>query len=328
MSQKANPTTIGLFVVSGLALLIGGVLLFSSAKLFSPTQTYIAYFDSSLNGLSEGAPVKLRGVQIGIVREIFIHHNQADTDRSMPVLIELQERLLKSKSDMAVDLASKARITELVGRGLRASLEIESFVTGVLYVDLSFDPFAEPPVFHQREPRYLEIPTKRTEIQQLTRNLAELDLKGFTKKLESVLDKLDTRLGELALGQIVMQLTNLLASMDRVVTSPDLTNSLAALHQTLDRASRLSLKLEAKVDPLSEKASATLAELRLTLQEVRGGMEGLRDVLAPQHPLQQQLDQTLESLTEAARSVADLADFLSRNPNALLSGRQHPALKR
>ena len=58
MSKKINPTSIGLFIVIGVALGVSGVLLFSSFKLFSRTRDLILYFDDSLNGLNEGAPVK------------------------------------------------------------------------------------------------------------------------------------------------------------------------------------------------------------------------------------------------------------------------------
>ena len=65
MSKKINTTSIGLFIVVGIALGVIGLLLFSSSKLFSRTDEMIAYFDNSLNGLNEGAPVKYRGVTIG-----------------------------------------------------------------------------------------------------------------------------------------------------------------------------------------------------------------------------------------------------------------------
>ena len=56
MSKKTNTTTIGLFIVTGVALGVAGLLLFSSSKLFSPTIDNIVYFNESLNGLNEGAP--------------------------------------------------------------------------------------------------------------------------------------------------------------------------------------------------------------------------------------------------------------------------------
>ena len=76
MSKKINTTSIGLFIVVGVALGVIGLLLFSSSKLFSRSEEIIVYFDSSLNGLDEGAPVKFRGVTIGSVKRVMIRFNQ------------------------------------------------------------------------------------------------------------------------------------------------------------------------------------------------------------------------------------------------------------
>ena len=72
MSKKINTTSIGLFIVIGVALGVTGLLLFSSSKLFSRTHEFIVYFDESLNGLNEGAPVKYRGVTIGSVKRVMV----------------------------------------------------------------------------------------------------------------------------------------------------------------------------------------------------------------------------------------------------------------
>ena len=57
MSKKINTTSIGLFIVTGVALGVIGLLLFSSSKLFSRTSDQITYFDNSLSGLNEGQKV-------------------------------------------------------------------------------------------------------------------------------------------------------------------------------------------------------------------------------------------------------------------------------
>src|SRR5215813_7267425 len=97
MSKKANPTTIGLFIVIGLALGVSGLLLFSSSKLFARTHDCIVYFNESLNGLNEGAPVKYRGVRIGSVKRVMVRFNQAPEDFAMPVIIELEEKLISER---------------------------------------------------------------------------------------------------------------------------------------------------------------------------------------------------------------------------------------
>ena len=70
MSKAVNPVAIGSFIVGGLTLLISAVLIFGCGNFFKEKNQYVIYFDSALNGLNVGAPVKLQGVQIGNVTDI------------------------------------------------------------------------------------------------------------------------------------------------------------------------------------------------------------------------------------------------------------------
>src|ERR1700692_556752 len=123
MSKKANPTSIGLFFVVGLAVSVAALFIFSSRGLFHPQQKAILYFDATLKGLNPGAPVKFRGVTIGSVIEILIRHNQAATDFSMPVVIAIDKKLAQIKSDEQLRIGDKANLDRVIGHGLRAQLD-------------------------------------------------------------------------------------------------------------------------------------------------------------------------------------------------------------
>src|SRR5262245_23769308 len=122
MSKKANPTAVGLFIVIGLALGVGGLVLFSSGRFFSKQYKFILYFDSSVKGLNRGAPVKLRGVTIGSVVEVLVRHNQASNDYTRPVIIAIDDKLLRKKTDAVYHLDSEAWISEMIRLGLRGKL--------------------------------------------------------------------------------------------------------------------------------------------------------------------------------------------------------------
>src|SRR4029077_6746723 len=114
-SKKINTTTIGLFIVTGVALGVTGLLLFSSGKLFSRTPHPILYLRETLNGLNVGAPVKYRGVTIGAVKKILLRFNQATTDEAMPVIIEIDQKLLRERQreddeDLFTEQALERRI--------------------------------------------------------------------------------------------------------------------------------------------------------------------------------------------------------------------------
>src|SRR5262245_56809024 len=112
MSQKANPTSIGLFFAMGLALGIAALLVFSSPSLFHPQQKSILYFDATLKGLTPGTPVKFRGVTVGSVAEVLIRHNQAENDFSMPVVIAIDKKLAQAKSDQLLRIGDESSLAQ------------------------------------------------------------------------------------------------------------------------------------------------------------------------------------------------------------------------
>ncbi len=324
MSKKANPTSIGLFFAVGIALGVAGLLLFSSRGLFHAQQKSILYFNASLKGLAAGAPVKYRGVTIGAVHEILIRHNQATNDFSMPVIITIDKKLAQAKSDELLRIGNQADLDQLIRQGFRARLDAESLVTGVLYVELEVVPNAPPPVFHQITPEYHEIPTIPSDVQQLLADLARLDLPGLSEKLSRILTRLDTSLSQLQVAQINAGLTNLLDAANRLVSTPDLTNSFASLRQALDQAGTLLKRVDGRVDPLVDSVTNTLNDAQKTLAHLRVAIHDVSDLIGPDSAIPSDLKQALEEFSHAGRAVADLAEFLERNPNALLTGKKRP----
>lgn len=322
MSKRANPISIALFLICGLTLAIVGLIVFSSRSLFHPHQKEILYFDASLKGLNPGAPVKFRGVTIGSVVEVMIRHNQSSSDFSMPVLISIDKKLAQSKSDELLQIGSRTRLDHLIQQGFRARLDAESLVTGVLYVGLDIVPNAPPYVFHQLTPEYQEIPTLPSDIQQLLANLAQVDVRGLSEKLNAFLARLDSSLGQLSIAEINAGITNLLGAANHLVTGLDLTNSLVALRQTLTQAGTLLNHVDRRVDPLADSITNTLSDAQKTLAGLRVAVQNASDLIAPDSAFRPELMQALEQLGDAGRTVADLAEFLKRNPNALLAGRK------
>src|SRR5690242_20148151 len=165
MSKQVKPATLGLFIIVGLALAIGSIVLFSSRSIFDKSQKYILYFDASVKGLNPGAPVRFRGVTVGKVVEMLISHNQAAGDSDIPVIIEVDESVFRKKTDLSINLSAPDEFERLVYRGLRGILEAQSLVTGVLYVELDILPHAPPPKLHQLKREYKEVPTVPTRIE-------------------------------------------------------------------------------------------------------------------------------------------------------------------
>jgi paraquat-inducible protein B len=322
MSKKVNPTKIGFFFVFGLTLGVTGLLIFGSRSVFHPQQKCILYFNASLKGLSQGAPVKVRGVTVGSVVEILIRHNQAGDDFSMPVIIAIDKKLAQTKSDEQFRFGDQSNLDRLVRQGFRGRLDSESLVTGVLYVGLELEPNATAPVFHQLKPEYDEIPTVPSQIQQLLANLSQVDVHGLAENLNRLVGRLDSNLGQLNVAEINASLTNLLRAANQLVTTPNLTNSFASLVQTLDHAGALLKRIDGRIAPVADSVTNALYDAQKTLADLRVAIQSASALIGPDSALPSDLKQALEDVGNAGRSVADLAQFLQRNPNALLIGRK------
>jgi len=322
MSKKANPTTIGLFFVVGTALAVLGLLIFSSRNLFHPMQRDILYFNASLDGLNPGAAVKYRGVTVGSVVEILIHHNQAKDDFSMPVVIAVDKKLMQAKSDLNLQIGDPEALRAHISQGLRARLNAESLLTGVLYIGLDVVPNAPEPVYHQLTAEYHEIPTVPSDVQQLLSDLSKLDLRGLSEKVNVLLTRLNYSLAQLNVAEINAGVTNLLYNANHLVASPDITNTIVTLRHTLDHASKLMIHIDQRVDPLADSITNTLADAQKTMEELRRGVRNVAELLGPDSTIRPDLMQALEDLSNAGRAVANLAEFLEHHPNALVTGRK------
>src|SRR5262245_5922883 len=168
MGKKVSPTMIGAFVVGALALAVIGVAVFGSGRLFRKTQEFVLYFDRSVNGLRVGAPVKFKGVEVGAVTRIELSLGQRvirQGEVHIPVVIELDAKRIAEKGGR-VEM-TQAALDEAIAAGLRGQLATESFVTGVLYVELDFHPGSPVRLEREADVHILEIPTLPTALEQV-----------------------------------------------------------------------------------------------------------------------------------------------------------------
>ena len=143
MNKKISPTLIGAFVVGAVALLVIAVIAFGSGRLFRETKEFVLYFDGTVNGLHVGAPVKFKGVEIGSVKDILLQLDGDSEVNKIPVIIEIDLKKLTARGASGVLVEKQEAFQKaIVEQSLRAQLQTESMVTGVLYVGFDFFPGA------------------------------------------------------------------------------------------------------------------------------------------------------------------------------------------
>jgi paraquat-inducible protein B len=302
MSGKVTPTQVGTFVLAALFLALGLLLFFSTTTLFSSTQTYILYFEDSVKGLSVGSSVKFKGVPIGQVKKIYISYNQPQSSARIPVLIEID-------SDQLLQLAQlkKVPVGKILQReidnGLRAQLQLESFITGILFIDLNYFPDNGPPMCFELSPVYPEIPTVHAPLSELGNSANDLiarlnsvDYEGLADELRNLASNINRNITDMNLPKIAKELNGTLTSMNLI----------------LARAEKLDLAGNA-VETLKSFNSAS-KEFSSLSAEVDAALKGNSEAGVKLHRL-------AENLSNASDAVSRLADYLERKPNAILTGK-------
>jgi paraquat-inducible protein B len=307
MSKKSSPAVIGAFVVGAVSLLALGVALFGGGELFKKRLNYVAYFEEQTKGLRVGSNVILNGVRVGYVSEIALLIDETKYETLTRVTLEILPDTYIPVRDgvpIAEDLRDVIPHDELIQQaGLRAQLEIESFVTGQLLVRLDLRP--DTPIgLTGIESDYPEIPTIRSDIQEL--------LARMQRWLANIRDNVDVD----ALAEGV---TNALNGIAALTNSPDLHDSLAGLSELVndEDVQNLGASLRQALDEVGNAASEATELFRNADSEIE-------DVAADLGDSEQiyQLQSTLKEVEGAAAALREFFDYLERNPEALIQGKQ------
>lgn len=345
MSQRASPTLIGVFVLFGVALAVGAVVVFGGGDIFKKKVPCVMFFDGNINGLVVGAKVKLRGVPIGTVVGIDMPIRTEQGGARIPVYAELASGKTYTRQQL---LVTPEVIDDAIAHGLRARLDTESFVTGVMYVDLDLQPDEPSRMIGLGPEGSVEIPT-------------------LPSRLGEVIKKVLATMADVDVKAMIDSITDAGHSLDELLHSPRIDQGFNAVDQTLSRYRELAQALDANVKTLTKEVETTLTTVRSALAQVETTLktgeaslsevhdlahdlrrdtkdlvDAVKDtaastieverrlsstlsrvdvVLDPEAPLVHQLHETLAELGRASRSLALFADELQRNPSAFLRGR-------
>jgi paraquat-inducible protein B len=355
MGRRANPTVIGAFIVGALALMVIGLLVFGRGRFFSETRQFVLYFDGSVKGLNVGAPVDFQGVKVGSVTHVAVQYLAKEQAFRTPVYIEIVPGSIQEIGIRGDKDDRKRFVESLVERGLRAQLGMQSLVTGQLFVQLGFYP--DTPVrLVGGDPDVLELPTIPTTLEQaqaaaqsILEKIQELPLDqlfaNFMQTIEGanrLVNAPEVLTAMRAMSETMIDVQRLVRQMDNQVGRllDDVSGTSAASRGVLTDLQQVVRRLDSQIIPLSDGAKQTLDAARAILKDgqqlVRnadGKVTRMTDALTEtaktaqstmvtaQRRLDDNVVMTLQEVTAAVRAIRVLADYLERNPNALLTGK-------
>lgn len=332
MGERSKQAMIGVFVLGALALLIGGVVLFGSGRYFTNYKKAIMYFDGSVKGLNVGSPVMAEGVRIGSVSDIRLIADVEDLSLQIPVIVAIDSEKFSTFGTISKD---KDYIDELIAKGLRAQLQTQSMVTGQLIVNLGFYPESK---IHLRDKKrvknrlffdYPEIPTISSNSQALQQMIEGLPVRDLLDKAQSILSGVDRLVNSPELAGSVIELNKTLVDMRELIKNlnrdlPPLAQnanqSFIAASGVIGRTDKWLVDNRDVAKSVANDLAKTTIQLRKTLETTEQTMTAVKSTVTDERTLYQ-LQNTLREVSEAARSLRQLGDYLERHPEAIFRGR-------
>jgi len=327
MRRHANKTLIGAFVVGGIILFITAFILLGAGSFSGVKPHAYAYFEDSVSGLDIGAPVKFRGVTIGKVSQVLLRTEaQAASDYSVPVVMEFAPDLLTRRGlDQA--LIDKSGLRVSIEKGLRAKLQQQSVITGVLYIELDYFPDTAYKL-HDTKAGQAEIPTLPSNLGALTKavsqtldQLSRVDFVAITKKVDSILGRIDQGAAAIEFEKINGNLVKASDNIARITGDPAIPKAVEDFSAAMKSVDTLVKRLNQQVDPVADDIKSMASAGRKALERLNETAENLRALTKAGSPTRRELDTALADVSEAANAIRSLADFIERNPETIIQGR-------
>ena len=265
---------LGLFVILGFFLGVAAIIWVGATSYFQKGQTFIIYFDESVQGLQGDSSVKYRGVDVGRVEQIKV----APDNRLIGVVI-------------------KANLRDNLGANTVAQLK-SAGITGVVFIELDRrkpdEPDLSPKINFPSE--YPIIPSRPSEIQRILTQLEgvvaklnQIDAGGISnqiiltgKAVESFFKGKEMQTILAKLGAASANLASLTARVDKVLAGGGVEEVLAGSRETLKviRGLVAALQEEIKAMKLPEfarEAESTAANLRTASDTLDKFLERISD---------------------------------------------------
>ena len=353
MSKQANKTAIGIFVVGAVVLAAAAIIVFGSGKFFAKTELFVSYFPGSVKGLRVGAPVVFRGVKIGEVTRIEIYSIRKDLSVEIPVIFKVDRDSFHPVGAVEIeDISNQKVMDRLVKMGLRARMDMTSFVTGQKMINIDFYPDTPLRLMSKKGidlgKDIIEIPTIKTLEQEIGKTFEEVPIGELAESLRNSLKGIEGFVTSEEFGkslhyfkQTMKETRNLVrhvnekvdplfADVDQTLKdaqamlvniNSQVTPVAGSIQKTSDDARKLVNNVNKRVRPIQADLAKTTKSLRVALETAQGAIADMDEMVSDDSEFRYQIDVFLREITLMARSLRNFADYLERNPDALIRGK-------
>lgn len=251
--MKKTYKMVGLFVVVGLACLVGIILKYAGNQFSTEEDDLVVmYFEESIRGLSVGSSVVFKGVEVGKVADISLLANLREGTFKTPVLVSFNLEDSIDTIDRA-ELDNKQMLDNLIAKGLRARLISANYLTGQLMIELVMD--EKTPAVMRGTGKYWEIPTELSSFAMLSQDLEEVPLRETLSRLGNIIEDFEKNL-----PPILENVTQITQKMDKMLDrkSGEASKSMNSFNSTMEEISKTSRSIKNLMDYLERHPEALI----------------------------------------------------------------------
>ncbi len=179
----------------------------------------VAYFQTSVVGLTVGSPVDVLGIQIGTVTDVKLIVDPFAGGARVRVAMALQPERVIPNGTFPKSLQIDQVLQTMVARGLRAEVDTLSYITGQKEISLAFVPNPAPGVIGH-EGDAIVLPSQA----------------GGLDNIIAATSDITTKLDKIPIEKIGKDLDKLLLTTNSTLGGPQMKQTLASLNGTLKAA--------------------------------------------------------------------------------------------
>jgi len=320
MTIERQHWKLGFFVLAGLAIALIAIVTIGVRSMHKDVGLYVSYFDESVQGLEVGAPIKFRGVRIGMVEQIVVapDHRHVEVESAIEI-----DALVRLGLDIAKEPRRFGAIPKLqMSKDLRLQLA-SAGLTGVKFLQLDFfDVRAFPPPDLPFKVPENYIPTASSMMKNLEDSIILIAnrLPEITDLVAAIASDVDMIISDLNNQQIPQQISTTLENMnqliettEKVIRQVDAKKLSKNANQALGSVAGAARQLDGVLVRINKDDGLItgLDQAGNAVEETLRGGDGLGG----------EMIETLESVQSLSRSLRKLSEAIDQDADMLLKGR-------
>lgn len=314
MSEKNQKLRIGIFIITGILLLLISLFFLGLSDIFTDKVELVTRFRESVQGLTVGSPVKYRGVQVGTVSDISIKMQE----KNVWVSMEIEPRFFHKMDSSGFQRAFKKELKN----GLACRLEFAG-ITGMKFIDLDYFRNADselkiPDDLPDENAIYvMSVPSTFQDVSTAVVNamerLSKIRFEEISDEIERSLVSINTLLADPAIKSTIANLNE---------AAENLESSTGAINQAVNEEKLINL-----LDDM-DKSLKSFYLLTATLNQTSKDMKlpestrALRNAADSVVESQKDLSETVLKFNRAIESIRIFFDYIGRDPSAIIKGKK------